>query len=89
MNRVGLVRESRGQCAPIPTWMTWRVMCVCVYFACLAVVCVIIIILSSLVLTECECVCVAVGRIVVGGRRLDVWAGGWVVCVCGAGVVGT
>jgi len=63
-------------------------MCVCVYFACLAVVCVtIIILLLSLFLTvtECECMRVAVGQIVVGGRHLGVgWclAGG--VCVCGA-----
>ena len=34
----GGVRESRGQSAPTPAWMTWRVMCVCVSFACLAVV---------------------------------------------------
>jgi len=50
VNRVEYKRESRGQSAPTPTWMTWRVMCVCVYFACLAVVCVTIIILLSLLL---------------------------------------
>ena len=49
--------------------------------------------IKFVLLAECrECVCVAVEQIVVGGRRLGVGWWLWVVCVlcvCGAGVVGT
>jgi len=31
--------ERWEQSAPTPTWMAWRVVCVCVYFACLVFVC--------------------------------------------------
>jgi len=67
---------------------------VCMYVLCLLGCCMCddYNTLLSLLLTECECVCVAVGRIVVGGRRLGVcgrlwWMGG-VCCVyvwCWAG----
>ena len=45
-------KESGAECAHTHIDVTWRVMCVCVYFACLAVVCVTIIILLSPLLTE-------------------------------------